>query len=162
MRRCCRIASLDYLPAEQRPPSAGIRQVPFDGRTVMLYSDMQSDDPPKDRNCTHLLRGTGRCEIYSARPFSCDFEPIWFVTFRKGSSLRTGKYQNGGQMKRTDGGVGAKCGEIGMLAPKTEAEAERYFGEAVRKLRRLQAWTDHFGLKDTRLPDIICISSDLI
>ncbi len=47
-----------------------------------------------------------------------------------------------------------------MLSPSTEVEAERYFGEAVRKLRRLQEWTDHFGLKETRLPDIIHLAQD--
>lgn len=157
---CCRVATLDYLPSEQRPSSTTIRRVKFDGRTVFIYSDRQADYDPKDQRCKHMLRSNGRCEIYETRPFSCDFQPIWFVTFPKGKSLRTGRYPNGDKMKRTDGGIGAKCGEIGMLSPNTEAEADRYFGEAVRKLRRLQKWTDHFGLKETLLPDIIHWAQD--
>ena len=157
---CCRVATLDYLPREQRPSSATIRRVKFDGRTVFIYSDQQADYVPKDRRCKHIQRSTGRCEIYRTRPFSCDFQPIWFVRFPRGKSLRTGKYPSGDKMKRTDGGIGAKCGEIGMLSPKTQLEADRYFGEAVRKLRRLHEWTDHFGLKETRIPDIIHWAQD--
>ena len=84
----------------------------------------------------------------------------WARDVSRGKNLRTGRYPNGDKMKRTDGGIGAKCGEIGMLSPNTEVEADRYFGEAVRKLRRLQKWTDHFGLKETLLPDIIHWAQD--
>ena len=154
----CPVATLDYLPSEKRPSSTTIRQVKFDGRTIFLYSDLQADDDPKDGRCKHMIRGNGRCEIHGRHPFICDFEPTWFVTFRKGRNLRTGRFANGDKMKRTDGGIGAKCSKL--YSPETEAEAKRYFGEAVRKLRRLQEWTDHFGLEETRLPDIIHWAQD--
>lgn len=58
-----------------------------------------------------------------------------------------GPYGRGHSYIRVDDGVGAKC-EI------TEP-SEDSIKDTIKKLRRLEEWTAHFGLKEHHIPEII-------
>lgn len=142
---CCPKFSLDYLPGEARPEGAVARTVEFNGRTVELYTDMQSSNST-DR-CRHLNRTDGRCGIYLTRPFSCDFELIRMMpTGERGRRMTQQLFSRGWAMKRVDGGKGALC----QITPPNQESID----DVVRKLTRLKQWTDHFGLA-TRVPTIL-------
>jgi hypothetical protein len=147
---CCFKFSLDYLPSEARPPGTSKRTVEFNGRSVEIWTDWQTDN---DTNrCQNLQRETGRCGIYERRPFTCDFELIrtlQAVDDADRANVLTQKlFGRGWSYARTDGGKGALC----EMTPITE----KSILEVIRKLKRLKAWTDHFQL-DTWIPDLIQI-----
>lgn len=142
---CCQKFSLDYLPSEQQPEGVVERKIKFNEKEIIIFTDSQTYN--KTDRCTHLNRENGRCGIYTARPFTCDFELIRFMGRREKNHVTTRLFGRGWNMKRIDGGVGAQC-EI------TEAD-DTSRQDTIRKLRRLKEWTDHFGLKDTKIDQII-------
>ncbi len=141
---CCGSFTLDYLPTEQSAPSATLRVIEVDGRSVPVFSDRQSD--VDDRWCRHLERASGRCRIYERRPFACDFELIRLLCYDDKVVLIQKQYGRAWAMMRLDGARGAACD---MLAPD-----RRTIAEVIRKLTRLDEWAAHFGVS-TCLPQII-------
>lgn len=141
---CCPRFTLDYLPSEAAPYPLQQREIPIDNRLVKVLSDMQETNP--NHHCKNLERITGRCLIHGKHPFSCDFELIRFISFRRKISLTQKLFGRGWAMKRVDGKRGALCQ---MIEPDEYSVAE-----VVRKLKRLKQWADYFGIK-TRLDIII-------
>ena len=146
---CCPRFSLDYLPDEDRPTSTTQRTVFFDGKSVVLFSDMQDDH--EGIKCKNLNLEDGRCGIYTHRPFSCDFELIRFLVSgdpnKRKNQMTQKLFGRGWNMLRVDGERGALC----EMTPITEQSIT----EVKRKLNRLKSWTDHFGLVDTKVPAVL-------
>lgn len=141
---CCPRFSLDYLPTELHPGRAVLRSVEFNGYTVPLITDAQDDH--KSERCRNLNPDDGRCNIHDWRPFSCDFELIRFMSRPGTAHMSQRLFSRGWNMKRTDGGRGAKC-EMLPADPSTVADV-------IRKLGRLTDWAQHFGIP-TRVPRIV-------
>jgi len=146
---CCPRFSLVYLPSEWN--ELGVvndhiehRTVEFSGRTWSLFEDAQTDHD--DWHCRNLNKENGRCGIYDARPFSCDFELLRVVMHTRRALLNQQLFGRGWALKRIDGERGALC----EMTPPTEYWRD----EAARKLRRLHNWTTYFGL-ETRIPLIV-------
>lgn len=135
---CCPRFTLDYLPTESKPVGTKKRAVPFDGREISIYTDFQDDS--SDHFCNHLDKKSGRCGIYTVRPFSCDFELIRPLMFLNGPNRLTQKlFGRGHAFLRIDGERGALC-EMTPITPKS-------IQEVVRKLSRLCEWAGHFGIE---------------
>jgi hypothetical protein len=144
---CCLKFTLDYIPGERRPKDATIRTVEFNDEDVVVYTDPQRDNDTK--SCRHLDQESGRCGIHGYHPFTCDFELIRTLEFAEPESpnvLTQKLYGRGWNMLRVDGERGARC-EMTDPDPATVADV-------LRKLDRLKAWTDHFGLTRTWIPKI--------
>lgn len=138
---CCPRFSLDYLPTEIPPYPLLERQILFNGHLIPVYSDLQTDH--KNYHCKNLTIPDGRCGIYTARPFSCDFELIRVLVFQKDESpnvLTQKLFGRKWAMKRTDGIRGAKC----EMTPITDHSID----EVVRKITRLKEWCEHFKLEN--------------
>jgi len=136
---CCFKFTLDYLPSEDKPPGATKRYVEFDGRQVEIWTDSQEANDTG--RCQHLQRETGRCGIYTVRPFTCDFELIRTLQPVEPNSPRpnilTQKlFGRGWSYPRVDGGKGALC----EMTPITRKSVK----EVIRKIIRLRQWADHF------------------
>lgn len=149
---CCSRFSLDYLPSgEAKPKGLTEKLVQFNGRSVRLLSDPQSDH--EDHYCRHLDKSNGRCKIHGKHPFTCDFELIRTLTFLESApNVLTAKlYGRGWNMLRIDGKRGARC-------EMTPATAETIV-DVIRKLGRLREWTTHFGLSDndTWIPEVVTL-----
>ncbi len=148
---CCQWKfSLDYLPEpkEKHPYPLKARTIPFDGRVITVFSDLQHSVVGA---CGNLRQSDGRCNIHGDHPFSCDFEVIRFKNFSKKAPVMTQQaFSRGWSYRRTDGGTeGASCQKLGKSSPTAQSVSE-----VVRRLQRLQVWTHYFGLK-TKLPEII-------
>lgn len=142
---CCPRFSLDFLPSERRPVYiTSERSISFNGKEIKLFSDVQSDH--KDHFCRNLDKSSGRCQIYTERPFSCDFELIRFFVSENKSRLSQQLFGRGWSFLRVDQERGALCT---MLSPTDET-----IREAIRKLNRLEQWASHFGIT-TKVPEII-------
>lgn len=141
---CCPRFSLDYLPQEDQPRGTRPRTVKFNGYEVIIWSDTQ-EDHASDR-CRNLRAEDGRCMIHKRRPFSCDFELIRFMARPGTAHMSQRLFSRGWNMKRTDGGKGAKC-EMLPADPETIEDVQR-------KLKRLTEWAQHFGIT-TRVPRIL-------
>jgi hypothetical protein len=134
---CCPRFSLDYLPDEPHPYKLHARLVPFNHRSVVIYSDLQ--DYHNDYHCTNLNRVDARCLIHARNPFSCDFELIRFLHYQTGPNRLTQKlFGRGWAMKRSDGERGALC----EMLPVDDYT----ISEVLRKLRRLKQWIEYFQL----------------
>src|SRR6266568_3599596 len=78
---CCRRFTLDWLPSErEKVEESGYpmervkeRTIEFDGRKVIVLSDLQED---QGYFCRNLSKTDGRCGIHEFSPYSCDFELI--------------------------------------------------------------------------------------
>lgn len=141
---CCPRFSLDYLPKEDYPEHTEIREIEFNGKIYLLRSDLQKDN--KRHFCRHLNK-EGRCNIYSVRPFTCEFELIRTLVFStKPNIILTRLYGRGWNMLRIDGERGALC----TITPITEAS----FNNSIGKLKRLQMWSDYFEI-ETKIPDVL-------
>lgn len=141
---CCPRFSLDYLPYEALPDGVELapRTVTVNGKAVMVLSDRQDDH--RNHHCRNLNMDDGRCGIHGRQPFSCDFELIRFIEYaptpkREARAVVTQKlFGRGWAMLRVDG-------ERGALCEMTEAD-DATKAETLRKLRRLQEWSRHFGI----------------
>lgn len=146
---CCPRFSLDYLPGEAMPHNTKERVVEFDGRGIVLYSDMQNDH--NSVKCRNLNWENGRCGIYTHRPFSCDFELIRFLVSgdpsKRKNQLTQKLFGRGWNMLRVDHERGALC----EMTPVTNAS----IAEVKRKLNRLKSWTEYFGLVDTKVQSVL-------
>jgi len=143
---CCLKFSLDYLPTSILPYEMPPRKIIFNGRRVLLYSDLQKENT--GHQCKHLKKD-GRCGIHKKHPFSCDFELIRTLSFASTThpNLITQKlYGRGWNMLRIDGERGALCT---MTAPDLES-----ISEVIRKLKMLENWCNHFKLQN-KCSDII-------
>ena len=97
--------------------------------------------------CSKLDLPTGNCNIHGKHPFSCDFEILRVVAQENIRYLNNRFFGRGwSYTKVVDGTKGAAC----ELYPATEEGRE----ETIRKLKRLQEWTDYFEL-ETHLPKVI-------
>ncbi|MHC1763741.1 MAG: YkgJ family cysteine cluster protein [Verrucomicrobiia bacterium] len=146
---CCMKFTLDYLPSEEKPEGLTERMIEFNGNSYPIWTDAQKDNP--EEWCRHSNRTNGRCSIYSVRPFSCDFELIRTFQYAgdKPNVLTQQLFGRGHSYQRVHGEKGALCE---MLPPN-----ETTVAAVVRKLERLKAWTDYFGLNDTWIPKILAI-----
>lgn len=142
---CCPRFSLDYLPSEKRPPYIEtLRNILFNEENISIYSDLQDDH--KDHFCRNLDKDNGRCNIYSERPFSCDFELIRFFVSEDKSRVSQQLFGRGWQFLRIDSERGARC----TMTPPTEDTIQ----ETIRKLNRLEQWASYFRII-TKVPRII-------
>lgn len=153
---CCPRFSLDYLPYEPLPEGVNLEPRTVTMTTnggvheIQILSDKQDDH--KNHHCRNLNMDDGRCGIHGRQPFSCDFELIRFLEFaptevRDARSVVTQKlFGRGWAMLRVDG-------ERGALCEMTPADAHTQ-AETLRKLRRLQEWSAHFGIR-TKLGTIM-------
>jgi len=142
---CCLLFSLDYIPVETFPYELQPKEVKFNGKIVTVYTDLQLKAP--DKYCMQLNQENGRCGIHGVHPFSCDFELIRIVTREERNWIGTRTFGRGWAMPRIDGERGALCE---TLPPDEEGKFN-----AIRKIKRLKQWTDHFGLTETWIPEII-------
>lgn len=141
---CCGAFSLDYLPREAKRTELEKRTVRIGARSVELFSDRQGNSG--DRWCKHLDRDQGVCSIYKERPFACDFELIRVLNEANRAIVTQKLYGRYWAMARLDGERGALCE---MTTPTEHSRAE-----VVRKLNRLQEWSDHLGVA-TCVADIL-------
>ena len=137
---CCHKFTLDYLPFEKHPYKLKARTIEFDGKEVLIYSDLQEENPTNW--CKHLRFEDGRCDIhFQGKPFAADFELIKFLVSKKpdGRNQLTQKvFGRGWSYKRVDGGKGQLCY---MTEPTKESAAD-----ATRRMKRLRQWADYFGV----------------
>ena len=152
---CCRRFTNDWLPSEierivdPAKPHVKERMILFSGKEIPILSDVQEDHD--SYYCRHLNPTDGRCGIHTFSPFSCDFELLRFSHFEDVDApelLAFRPFGRGWNMKRIDGERGALCEWYDSHSDLVQIE------DVVRKLRRLQDWTNHFGL-DTTIPTII-------
>lgn len=152
---CCPKFSLDYLPTERRPGfdlGHVVREVEFNGYSVKIISDMQNDH--NNHHCRNVNMDDGRCGIHGLQPFSCDFKVIRFIEMSdpdKPHNLTAKLFGRGWAMLRVDG-------ERGALCEMTDADEEST-RDALRKLKRLREWCEHFGLKHRLVPIIEWVAS---
>lgn len=154
---CCSKFTLDWLPSESEKLESikfrlSRRLVSFNGRSIEVLSDVQSDNG--EYHCRNLNKVNAACDIHPFNPLSCDFEPLRFSQRVDETSPEPNHFTNrpfgrGWQMKRFDGEKGAMCEWRDDL--KKDSEWNK---EVVRKLRRLQDWSDHFGVR-TVIPEVI-------
>lgn len=136
---CCPKFSLDYLPEEEHPYELETREVEFSGRAVTVHSDLQREN--KGLKCKNLRVEDGRCGIHGRQPFSCDFELIRTFTTEspdQPNRLSTQLFGRGWAMTTVTPKKGALC----TITPVDDASID----DAVRKLRRLEQWMNHFGV----------------
>jgi hypothetical protein len=137
---CCPRFSLDYLPSEKRPPYINAtRMIPFNGKLVEVYSDMQLDREG-EHFCRNLNMDDGRCGIHGKHPFSCDFELIRFFVADDSTRLSQQLFGRGWQFLRVDGERGAKC----EMTPVDKSTTD----DVIRKLTRLKEWCSYFGISN--------------
>lgn len=151
---CCPRFSLDYLPQEHKPPGLEIRKVEFNGGPVYVYSDTQTDH--KDHHCRNLDKETARCKIHICRPFSCDFElirPAVFADPESPNMLQQRLFGRAWNMTRADGSKGTDC----VMTAPTEESVE----DAIRKIKRLEEWCQHFGVDDNKCQSILSYIDDV-
>lgn len=141
---CCPRFSLDYLPTDRRPDNTTARRICIGAQTIEIYSDLQSSN--RSDRCRYLNSNDGRCEIYSSRPFSCDFELIRFTYRQDAWYLCQRLYGRAWAMRRVDKGRGALC----YMTPPNDHSIK----EVERKLQRLENWATHIGVK-TRIQPIL-------
>lgn len=152
---CCGPYTLDYIPTENPPEGfAEERIIKFDGKEIPIRTISQPADLTMPQNkCRFLNLENGRCGIHKQHAFSCDFELVRFIKREPSekqsypsANLTSQPYGRGWAMKQVGGGVGNLCE---MIPANLETGLD-----ALRKLKRLKEWTDHFGL-ETRLPKIL-------
>jgi len=145
---CCPKFSLDYVPADRPKHHATTpRTVIFNGKAHLIFSDLQQDN--NNHHCRNLNMSDGRCGIHKERPMSCDFELLRFMTTQDSDApnkLNQQLFTRGWNLLRIDGDRGALCE---MLPPDEDT-----IDDTIRRLRRLQDWSNHFNL-DTKIDDII-------
>lgn len=121
--------------------------ITFNGKEVPIYSNKQPGD---EHFCGHLDQSNGRCGIHGTHPFSCDFELIRFLnsTDENRPDYITQKlFGRKWAMLNIRGERGTSC-EMTPPDDKTVHEVKR-------KLGRLEQWCMHFGLINTKIPDIL-------
>jgi hypothetical protein len=136
---CCGPYSLEYLPFEDHPYELTPRIIEFDGRNILVYSDLQEDN--KTNHCKHLILEDGRCNIHSQKPFAADFELIKFQVTKKddGRNQLTQKvFSRGWSYNRVDGGKGQLC----YMSEPTKESVQ----DAARRMKRLRQWANYFSL----------------
>lgn len=143
---CCHNVTLDYLPSETHPYHLTTRNVILNNKTYLVWTDWQNSN--SGHFCKNLTMN-GRCSIYEARPFPCDFELIKFMHFKDSFRLTQQLYGRKWALQRVDKKCGTKC----EMLPATQERV----AEVVRKLQRLKDWTEYFEL-NTYIDDIIAWS----
>lgn len=139
---CCPRFSLDYLPTENSPFTLKVHrreiELQINGSTWRseVYSDLQDDH--EDHHCRNLRKEDGRCDVHGRQPFSCDFELIRFIHYPDKTVITQKLFGRGWAFLRTDGQRGARCD----ITPITRDTIE----DAVRKLKRLKQWAEHFHI----------------
>lgn len=144
---CCPKFSLDYLLSEDHPGGCKSRDIMLNGVLTTIMSDMQSENDT--HHCRYLDHISGRCQIHSRNPFSCDFELIRFAKFasdERPNQVTTRLFGRGWQLLKVNGERGADC----EVLPVTDESRV----DTVRKLKRLDQWARTFGL-NTKIKAII-------
>lgn len=145
---CCPKFTLDYIDNEEKPDGVEERSVTFNGNNITVWSDQQKLNT--GTHCQHVSSVDARCAIHSVRPFSCDFELVraYIGLTNPKNRIGLGKFGRSWNLTRAvGGGKGTLCE---VLTPSPEAIAD-----TIRKLERLQAWSNYFGLTETWIPEII-------
>lgn len=163
---CMRPWSLDYIPSElpHEKTGASERTIDFNGG-VKIISNMQEERKGMLR--CGFLQKDGYCGIHHLNPIneglaiqnplSCDMPLLEFQMPTDRSSGREPrilhkKFGRGWNLLKVDDTRGALCIK---KAPLTRDEVVANGNSTIRRLRRLQEWTDYFGLTDTFLPEVI-------
>lgn len=141
---CCFKFTLVYLPSDPQPTGLAEVLEEVNGVKRPVFVDGQADNDGS--KCRHLIKANGRCGIHGIHPFTCDFELIRFTHQDARVDIATRGFGRGWSYTRTTGQTGAICDIL--------PASEKHKDDAVRKLTRLQEWTDYFGLV-THLPRII-------
>ena len=155
---CCSQFSLDFIPGEPMPTGDQFedfydREIEFNGKkTFLITKDVHKlgktvPNNPKQTRCDFLALDTGYCGIHMKHPLSCDFAGL--MVWNRPDSAWCGVRPFGRRwaMMRLDGDRGGLC-----TIDKIPEEKNRL--ENIRRLERLKAWTDYFGLK-THIPSVI-------
>ncbi len=143
---CCPVFTLDYLPGEETPKTVHERHFEFNDRLVAVLSDQQLDN--RTSHCRYVSREDARCQVHPVRPLSCDFELIRPRACKERNELRVAMFGRAWNLTNAvDGSKGTKC--------KITAPTEESIADTIRKLNRLRKWTNHFGLGQTWIPEII-------
>ena len=144
---CCRAFTMDWLPGELLSDKTWghtkNRMIEFDGRTVMVVSDIQENND--SYYCRYLTPKKGRCGIHEKHAMSCEFELLRFNMFqdiKSNNQLSNRPFGRGWAMLRIDGERGALCHDTWCDA---EPDPER-IADFAGRLKRLKDWTDHFGI----------------
>ncbi len=142
---CCGQFTLDYINGERDSTGLQERIIQLNGHDIKIWTDEQLGS----ERCKYLRMEDGRCYIHGVHPFSCDFECLRFEVgqVRNYNELKQGHYKRGWQLAQVDGTKNVKCK---FLPASTEGAQE-----SIRKLKRLEDWTNHFHLTDTYIPEII-------
>lgn len=145
---CCPKFDLVYLPDEyarfegKYPARARMCEqvIVHSGKTNRtIFVDRQDGNP--SFKCKHLNWENGRCGIHRENPFHCAIEILRFL--RRSQPVETvfigtQLFSRGWAMRRTDGGVGAKCEVV-------EPNARR-IKEVESHLQHLVKWADYFDI----------------
>lgn len=150
---CCSKFSLDYftLDRQMKAKNFGLnlkkRSIEINGIKRFIFSDDQIDN--HDNKCKFLDKQNGRCKIHEVNPFSCEFELIRFLHFKKDNKVILTKklFGRGWAMGRIDGNKGALC-EMTDFDPKILYERD------LPMLKELDEMANMFELK-TRLVNVI-------
>jgi Fe-S-cluster containining protein len=145
---CCPKFTLDYIPEENKPDSAKERLVEFNGKQIQVFSDIQMEN--NGTHCKYVSMPGARCAIHPVRPFSCDFELVRFYmgTTTPNNRIGLGPFGRSWNLTRA---MSTEKGTCCVIKPPTEESIQ----DTIRKLQRLQAWAQHFGLLETWIPEII-------
>lgn len=147
---CCRGFTLDWMADEPSSDDAIEREVTINDQTrkILTYpNDKKRMDQWGWVRCEKLDYETSYCTIHPRRPLSCDFEILRFTKHKTFNHLTNRLFGRGWSFIQIHGGQRKALCE---LFPATE-EARV---ETIRKLERLQKWTDYFRLQ-TLLPRVI-------
>lgn len=158
---CCRNVTLEFLSSGEEIPEAAkpylkTIEFEFDGRTIQLLQDDQSNNPMGDFKCKHLDRSDGRCSIHPYRgmtnPMNCDSFPLkvhMFTREDRPNLFLSGHYSRPHTFTQLDGTKGVKC----YYTELTDENTQSVIQDQLRRLDRLKQWADYFGL-DTWIPEI--------
>lgn len=145
---CCHKVTLDWFPGSDRLHQLKRhhkhqydrikpRIVTFNGRELKVLSDIQEDN--KTPWCRNLDLQTGRCKIYGAHPFPCDFELNKIIYNRRyGTYIGKRYYGRKWILKRITGVRGTLC----EMIPYNEDRANK----DIRLFLELQDIAIFFGL----------------
>lgn len=142
---CCLGFSLDYLPGEPKPETAVKREIQFNQQHKVIHSVLQTDNP--NHHCVFVDMKNGQCLNYPKRPFSCDFELVRFLEYKKHFRLTQRPFGRAWALTRIDGSKGVAC--IIDSSPSKEASED-----ALRKLNRLRDYMIYFDLPTDRIDAI--------
>jgi len=139
---CWKSVTLDWFPHEEHHPLAESRMVEFGDKQYEVMS-IVAENP--DIPC-QFLDAVGRCNIYSVRPFLCDFSFIRIVKRASHYTMMNSTPSRGFHLKRVDGGKGNMC--------TMDSFDDTVIANRLRQFNSLRQIAEYFEM-DTWVPEII-------